>query len=221
MNNLIFEDTYPQIREAIYKRRNKWQYKIPWMDFDDVASIIITHLRKKWHLYDSTKPLLNWVNRIASRQIINIARNNYNSYLPPCASCVCNTGDGACSIYKEQGIACPLYKKWINRGKKDCYNINLPVSSENHNAELKNLPENHIDFDISIERLAITAKDFLTPLEYRVFIMVFINNINEEEVIKILGYKAVINAKGVHHNKQLENIKDSVYKKVRNHVYDN
>ena len=63
----IFEDCIDIINQEISKRRNKWTLtSIAWMDFDDISQILKIHIYKKWHLYDSSKPLAPWLNRIIS-----------------------------------------------------------------------------------------------------------------------------------------------------------
>ena len=69
----IFEDHIDLIDNEIRKRKGKWNLTaITWIDFDDVSQIIRIHIYKKWNLYDSSKPLIPWINRIISNQIKNI-----------------------------------------------------------------------------------------------------------------------------------------------------
>ena len=76
-----FENCIIEINSEIIKRKNKWNLTaINWMDFNDVSQILRIHIYKKWHLYDSKKPLAPWVNRIISNQIKNLIRNNYGNY---------------------------------------------------------------------------------------------------------------------------------------------
>ena len=77
-----FEDMYEIINQVIKKRRNKWKLKaITWIDFEDIEQVIKLHIYKKWHLYDFSKPLAPWINRIISNQIKNLIRNNYSNSL--------------------------------------------------------------------------------------------------------------------------------------------
>lgn len=214
MDKPNFEEVYDIIRETVYKRKHKWVYQLSWLDYDDVASIIMMHLHKKWHLYNPKQPLLNWVNRISTNQIINLARNHYNTYLPPCASCVCNTGDDSCSLFGTQGEACGVYKKWVDAKKKESYNINIPLSTENHQAELSNMSADTLDYDAIIPKLEVQAKKILTNREQIVFKSFFINKETEQEVLLKLGFKN--NNKN---HKLLDSVKESIYKKLKKFIY--
>lgn len=205
-----FQEVYDIVREAVYKRRHKWTYQLSWMDFDDVASIIMEHLYRKWHLYDPKQPLLNWVNRVATNKIINLARDNYNTYLPPCASCVCNMGDDSCSIYEIQSEVCPVFKKWVDTKKRESYNINIPLSTENHQAELSDMSIDHLDYAALIPKLEVQAKKILTTREQAVFKLLFVEKNKEEEITKKLNYKT---------QHQLESVKESIYKKLKKFIY--
>ena len=98
-----FEDFIDQIDAEIRKRKSKWSLTaLSWMDFDDVSQILRIHIFKKWHLYDTKKPLNPWINRIISNQIKNLIRNNYGNYCRPCLKCAAAEAGNLCYIY---GIA--------------------------------------------------------------------------------------------------------------------
>ncbi len=60
-----FEDCISVIDTEIIKRRSKWNLTIlAWMDFEDVSQILRIHIYKKWEMYDPSKPLGHWINRI-------------------------------------------------------------------------------------------------------------------------------------------------------------
>ena len=104
-----FEDYIEQIDAEIKKRRSKWNLTaLSWMDFDDVSQILRIHIFKKWHLYDTKKPLNPWINRIISNQIKNLIRNNYGNYCRPCLKCAAAEAGDLCYIYGKQSEACPL-----------------------------------------------------------------------------------------------------------------
>ena len=94
------------------------------MDVDDVAQILRIHIFKKWHLYDQTKKLTPWINRIISNQIKNLIRNNYGNYVRPCVKCAAAEGEDLCAIYKKQSAECPLFKNWY-KNKKSAYDTIL------------------------------------------------------------------------------------------------
>ena len=136
-----FEEMYETIDKVIKKRRNKWKLKaITWFDFEDIEQIIKLHIYKKWHLWDQSRPIEPWINRIVTNQIKNIIRNNYTSFARPCLSCPFNQNiDGdignefSCGFTasRTQCSECPLYAKW-EKVKKSAYDVKMTVSLENH-----------------------------------------------------------------------------------------
>ena len=79
---LKFEDCIESIDTEISKRRSRWNLTaLSWMDFSDVSQILRIHIYKKWDMYDPSKPLKPWINRIISNQIKNkstsINTNNF------------------------------------------------------------------------------------------------------------------------------------------------
>ena len=93
-SKIEFENHIQVIDAEINKRRSKWNLSVlAWMDFQDVAQILRIHIYKKWHLYDQSKPLGPWLNRIISNQIKNLIRNNYGNYCRPCLKCAAAEGE--------------------------------------------------------------------------------------------------------------------------------
>ena len=89
-----YEECYEIIDTVVSKYQNKWRLDaINWFDFEDVAQVVKTHIFKKWHMWDQSRPLEPWVSRVASHQIKNVIRNNYTNYVKPCMSCPHNLGD--------------------------------------------------------------------------------------------------------------------------------
>ena len=114
-----FEDRISEIDAEISKRKGKWNLSaLCWMDFDDVSQILRIHIYKKWHLYDHSKPLAPWLNRIISNQIKNLIRNNYGNYARPCVKCAAAEGEKGCVIYQSQCSTCPLYAHWAKNKKR-------------------------------------------------------------------------------------------------------
>ena len=113
-NKLKFENCISLINTEIVKRKNKWTLSaLNWIDFEDVSQIIRFHIYKKWNLYDESKPILPWVNRIISNQIKNLIRNNYGNYARPCLKCAAAIGESECKIYGKQDKSCPMYKRML------------------------------------------------------------------------------------------------------------
>jgi hypothetical protein len=212
-----FEESIDLICKELDKRRMKWNYCIPMVSFEDIRNIILNHIHNKWHLYDPKQPLANWVNRVASNQIINQSRNYYTIHLPPCYNCACNIGENVCSLYGTYNSQCKLYAKW-EKEKKPSLQINLPSSEENHKHELKEIPNEHIDYVKTLENIKTQAKVILTENEYEIFCLLFLDKWTESDLIKKYNYKQSKETKHAY-NKQLETIKNNIYKKIKNSLY--
>tara|TARA_Y100000004_G_scaffold162515_1_gene191327 strand:+ start:1372 stop:2055 length:684 start_codon:yes stop_codon:yes gene_type:complete len=209
-----FEDYIEQINEEIKKRRSKWNLTaLSWMDFDDVSQIIRIHIFKKWHLYDTKKPLNPWINRIISNQIKNLIRNNYGNYCRPCLKCAAAESGDLCYIYGKQSEACPLFANWA-RTKKIAYNAKLPVSIEDHNSEINLAEYTGVDVDSLLLKLNVKMKEVLKPAEWKIYKALYIENLSEEEVATMMGYKT--NEKNrVPGYKQIKNVKKSIIIKAK------
>lgn len=209
-----FEECIALIDTEINKRKSKWTLSIlNWMDFDDVAQIIRFHIYKKWKLYDKSKPILPWVNRIISNQIKNLIRNNYGNYARPCLKCAAAIGEAGCRIYQEQCVRCPMYLAW-HKNKKNAYNLKMTVSIEEHSNEINNQTYTSSDEEKASENLHDKMKQILKPIEWRVYELLYIYGRTEEQVCKILGFKYNKEAKKAY-NKQLRNIQKSLIKKAK------
>ena len=183
-----FEDCVDVIDLEIKKRRGKWNLTaVTWLDFDDVSQIIRIHIFKKWDLYDSSKPLIPWINRIISNQIKNIIRNNYGNYSRPCLKCAAAEGEDLCNIYEKQCDACPLYAHW-QKNKKRAHDTKLPLPLEHHAKEVYNKFDQSINVENSIKLLHKKMKTILKPVEWKVYNYLYIEQREENEVAKLMGY---------------------------------
>ena len=217
-----YEDRAHIIDNEIRKRYYKWHlHAIAWFDFDDVAQIIRAHIFKKWALWDQSRPLEPWVNKIISNQLKNILRNHYSNFARPCLNCEYNQsaeqGEGQIAnlcAFTPSGLQCnecDLYAKW-EKTKKNAYDIKMPLSLEFHAYTKNTNPEDHFDISRATISLHIRIKAALTSKHYLVYKMLFIDGISEEEVARILGYKS--NEKGRKAGyKQIKNLKNQ-YKKL-------
>ena len=217
-----YEDRAHIIDNEIRKRYYKWHlHAIAWFDFDDVAQIIRAHIFKKWALWDQSRPLEPWINKIISNQLKNILRNHYSNFARPCLNCEYNQsaeqGEGQvanlCALTPSglQCNECDLYAKW-EKTKKNAYDIKMPLSLEFHAYTKSTNPEDHFDISRATKSLHIRIKAALTSKHYLVYKMLFIDGISEEEVARILGYKS--NEKGRKAGyKQIKNLKNQ-YKKL-------
>ena len=210
-----FEDFIETIDEEIKKRKSKWKLtSITWMDFDDISQILRIHIYKKWHLYDFTKPLAPWLNRIITNQIKNLIRNNYGNYARPCLRCAASEGGDLCVIYERQSSECPLYANW-EKNKKAAHDVKVPVSLENHQQDVTNIKENYdLDIDLAFANLNKILPKYLKPIEWKIYESLYIKNLSEAEVAKLMGYKTSEKNRSPGY-KQIKNIKKAIITKVK------
>jgi DNA-directed RNA polymerase specialized sigma24 family protein len=212
-----FEDKLQEIEKALEKKRSKWDLDaIPSVDYDDIKQIIMTHIYKKWHLWDQSKPIEPWLNRVVSNQFKNLLRNHYGNYVRPCLRCPHNSGADTCSKTKQgiQNSSCKDFADWEKR-KKSAYDIKLAVTIENHTNEVQGRQDNFIDLQRATEKLSIELKPELTEKQYRAFRMLFIENHSEEKVANYLGYKTSEKKRSAGY-KQIKNLKKIFQEKVKN-----
>lgn len=190
-----FEDRFDDIKREVEKRRSKWYLtSISYIDFDDAAQIVFTHVHEKWHLWDQSLQLEPWLNTVISNQIKNIARNNYGIYARPCINCPFNEGYdnnvNLCAFTSsgEQCAQCPLYARWV-KNKQSAYNIKIPLAYDFHSNECGDTPVEHCDLDSSVNRLHSEMKKRLNSRFYAAYEMLFVQNVPEEEVARFMGYK--------------------------------
>lgn len=214
-NKQKFENNLDLINTEILKRKSKWTLSaLNWIDFEDVAQIIRFHIYKKWALYDSSKPILPWINRIISNQIKNIIRNNYGNYTRPCLKCAAALGENGCRIYGEQNSQCPMYDNWKNT-KKNAYDIKMAVSIEDHPIEINNRTGDDLNIENGVKNLHEAMSKILKPMEWQVYELLYIKLKTEEQACKILKLKFDKTSK-TGYNKQLRNIQKSIIKKAKN-----
>ncbi len=195
-NGLTFEENIDEINRLIKIHTAKWSLDgIPYMDKEDVGAIIRSHIYKKFHLYDPNRPLGNWLTSVICSQLKNLYRNIYYKFTPPCLN-ACpaylgkNTnGEGECKIYGICSNLCGLYKVW-EQTKKSAYNINLPVTIEDHSQEINSHPFDELDFDNQIEELKIKLVGRLSENDYNFFIGIYLDNKKEIDLIKEMKFSS-------------------------------
>jgi len=209
-----FEDSILEIDEEIKKRRYKWNLSaLSWMDFSDVSQILRIHIYKKWDMYDPTKPLKPWINRIISNQIKNLIRNNYGNYARPCLKCSASEGENFCVIYGKQDNSCPLYAMW-EKTKKRAYDAKLPVSIEDHQHEIFTSSNKNLNVEKISQELHNKMREILKPVEWNVYECLYIKFLSEEETAKKIGYRTSEKNRSPGY-KQIKNIKKSIIQKVK------
>ncbi len=209
-----FEDCSDVISQEIAKRRSKWTLtSIAWMDYDDISQILKIHIFKKWHLYDPSKPLAPWLNRIISNQLKNLIRNNYSNYCKPCLKCAAAEPDSACSIYGTQDNRCPLYRSWLLK-KKSAYDVKMALPLENHKEQINEVEVSSADIELGIRKLNQKLKEVLKPNEWVVYEGYYINNKTEQEIAEVLNFKTTEKNRTPGY-KQIKNIQKSIITKAR------
>jgi RNA polymerase sigma factor (sigma-70 family) len=220
---LTYTDKAELIDKELSKRRHKWfLYSVAWIDFDDVCQIIRAHIHKKWHQWDQERALEPWLNKIISNQLKNILRNNYGNYVRPCLNCPFNQSgppdgerEGLCA-FTDSGMQCnecPLYAKWEST-KKDAYNTKMAVTMENHAHEMSMMPEQAFDsLDDSIQRVHLKMEEVLPEKKFKIYKMLYMDNLSEEDVAKEMGYKTSETGRTAGY-KQIRNLKKFFKKTV-------
>ena len=209
-----FEDCIDVIDQEISKRRNKWTLtSIAWMDFDDISQILKIHIYKKWHLYDNSKPLAPWLNRIISNQLKNLIRNNYSNYCKPCLKCAAAEPDSACSIYGSQDDRCPLYKSWVQK-KKSAYDVKMALPLEKHKEQINEVEVSPADIELGIFKLNKKLKEILKPNEWIVYEGFYVLNKSEKEIAEQLNFKTT-EKNTTPGYKQIKNIQKAILIKAK------
>lgn len=195
VEKIKFEDRFEQVDGEIAKRKGKWQLNaLSYMDFEDVSQLLRIHIFNKWDKWDQSRPLLQWVNRVISRRMINIARDNYGHLAPPCNGCKHNLDSESCSFTASGSkcAECPLYKKWQNR-KQSGYNIKLASSIDSEFFSEKSIvsgPREHLDYEAGASRLHAAMKEELTASQWKVYKLMFVDNVGDDEIARRLDLKS-------------------------------
>lgn len=216
-----FEDKLQEIETALEKKRNKWDLDaIPSVDYDDIKQIIMTHIYKKWHLWDQTKAIEPWLSRVVSNQFKNLLRNHYGNYARPCLKCPHNMGGTSCDKTRSsiQDNTCAEYADWEKR-KKSAYDIKLAVTIENHTNELYDRRDDFIDIDKATEKISVEIRRHLTTKQYKAFRMLFVENHSEQKVANYLGYKTTEKKRSAGY-KQIKNLKKIFQERVKQILID-
>lgn len=215
---LRYEDQIDIINEEIKKRKHKWFLdSMPWISFEDVEQIIRLHIYQKWDKWDQKRELKPWINKIITNQFKNILRNFYLNFAKPCSNCPFDTsigGDNLCSFTKSgsQDSSCPLYKKW-EKSKKSAHDVKIPLRLDAQEYESNTFSVNNFNVDHAILKVQKHLKKELSERHYRIYEMLFIQNLNEDDVAKELGYKTNEQGRKAGY-KQIKNMRKMFKEKV-------
>lgn len=213
-----FEDKIEAIDAEILKRKQKWQLNcLSYIDFDDVSQIIRIHIYNKWSQWDQTRPLANWLNAIITNQMINLVRNHYGYVSPPCNNCNANQGGTFCST-TPSGVKCsecPLYRDW-QKNKESAYNLKLAASLDNADLIEKDdsIAPKNFDIEHSAEKLHELIKNSVLPFQWKVYKLLYIDRMSEEDVARSMGYRSGEKNRSPGY-KQINNIKRLLIKKAK------
>tara|TARA_B110000014_G_C20064994_1_gene554973 strand:- start:231 stop:911 length:681 start_codon:yes stop_codon:yes gene_type:complete len=209
-----FDDKREDLDELLKKYRGKWQLNaLAWLDYDDVCQIIRIHIYKKWHLWDQERPFKPWAAMIISNQIKNLVRNNYSSFARPCLRCPHNMGNTACSLNKsrEQDVSCPDFAKWKKK-KERAYNIKLPLSLDDAVAVTSTTHlRDDFDYADSAAKLHELVVKHLNDKHKQIYVMLYIKNMDENEIAEKFGFKADSSKRKNPRYKQMANLKKKFY----------
>ena len=217
-----FEESIDIINSEIQKRKHRWHLTaIAWMDFEDVSQRLRIHIYKKWLKWDAQRPLRPWLNQVINHQMTNMLRNHYSNFSRPCLKCPFNTGEYGCSIHGVQNNSCKEYKKW-EKSKKSAYDVKFPLSIHSPNYDNPETTLESILHDTehisNIEELIPLfhemMKKNLTHIEWKVYDYMFLQNLDEPDVAKKMGYKLSLK-EGRPAYRQISKIKSKILQKAR------
>jgi DNA-directed RNA polymerase specialized sigma24 family protein len=210
-----YEDHIEVINEEIAKKRCKWNLTtLAWMDYEDISQMLRFHIFKKWHLYDTSKNLKPWIRTIISNQIKNLVRNHYTNFIKPCNKCEAAHEETGCKIYKKQCSDCPLYKNW-EKNKKTGFAAKMPMPLESHKQEVNYIQNNpSIDIERSAKILHTKMKEVLKPHEWKIYQYLYINNLDELDAAKKMGYRTSEKNRSPGY-KQIKSVKKKIITKVK------
>jgi hypothetical protein len=227
-----FSSDKPEFSDCLYiidielkKRRARWRLNsIAWMDFDDVCQKIRLHIFNKWDQWDNSRGLRPWINTIITNQMNNLVRNNYSSFSKPCLQCKYNQGGNLCALYGLQSSDCKEYSKW-ELTKKNAYLVKMPVSldaytkndsSSEDRQQVIDIKDDYsfIDYDSKTTSFHEAMKGKLSAIDWRVYSLLYVENLDEIEAAKVMGYKTSEKNRSPGY-KQIKKIKNKIYKIAR------
>lgn len=203
---VLFKKHYEEIKQLVERRKSTW--RLTTIAWEDVSATLIERIWTKFHLYDPEQPLDRWVNTVITRGIRNLLRDNLYRVAKPCnaanaygAPCAYNLGCGRCAWTEKNGSgsglqdsSCQFYANWEKK-KQTKFAISTPLSIENHIDESHSIQSDFLDIDGA---KAIIDKKIIPRLseeEGKIYRMLFIENMDAQEVGKIMGYKKQTNSK--------------------------
>ena len=203
-----------EIERLLARYRSKWQLTaLAWLDYDDISQIIRTHIYKKWHLWDQTRPFGPWVARLIYNQIRNQIRNHYGNFAKPCLKCPYYMGGEDCNFNASGKISseCNDYAKWQKK-KEKAYNLKLPLSLDPALPIGETCIKEGVDYEEKTKQLheLILAK-LTNEKQKKIYRMIYIENLSDQTVAEECGFKQDKKNRKTPRYKQLNNLKKKFY----------
>lgn len=184
-----FEECLSLIQNEIARRKPRWLLEriISYEDCSQILQIIFFH---NFNQLDQSRPILNWINKTITNRTCNIIRDVWSNFCKPCSKCSASEGtDYSCRIYGTQNSECPLYAKW-EKSKKNKQSISMAESFDEIGEVLKTslVCQNNFQ-EYNVEKFHTLIKPLLTPFQYKVYDLFYIQGLDDKEVADKLGYK--------------------------------
>lgn len=190
---LTFDERYKETLQWVEKRRRG--IDLAYMPWDEIRQLILIRVSQQYHLFRPDEgPYKNWVNRVITNAIRNIWRDEIGSVSRPCITgkgwCAFNCGGDLCSKTPSglQCAECPAFRDWEIR-KKDHHAVKMPVSLENHTNEAQSKVGASVDIAEMKPALDARMKQKLTRTEWRAYRLLYIKNLDGEEVARQMGFR--------------------------------
>jgi len=106
-----------------------------------------------------------------------------------------------------------LFSNW-EKTKKAAHDVKIPVPLENHEQEVFSLHDDKSDLKENIQRVHKKMKETLRPLEWKVYELLYIKNLSEEEAARKMGYKTSEKNRSPGY-KQIKNLQKNIINKVK------
>lgn len=193
-----YEDYADVIEVLLLKSKAKWSLTVDgaW-SYDDVCQTIRAHIDKKLKegLYDPSRKFEPWCYCLISHQISNLLKSKYYNHRVPCVAMKClafSSADSSCAIYgdEENCMACPLMKNWAQT-KKFSQQIREPLTLENHQQEVYDMPNTHLDLIKGLADLSHLLEKELSRQDFYIYKAIYIDGLEEEKAIQAIGYKSL------------------------------
>lgn len=181
-----FVQAADEIKLITRKRKGSWTL-LSYMEWEDVAQLIMIRAWQKWRIFDPAKgPLENWLNRLITRVIFNLKRDLLNRHARPCVGgwnaqgkmCVYNLGEDSCGFTRsgKQCVECKVYADW-KRSKESLHQIKASVTIENHTQEVNNIQSDFMDIEGAKAIIDAKMRSRLSPWERNVYRLVYVEHL--------------------------------------------